>query len=200
MNGSLFDCQGDDGRITNLGKLNSVHYGYRQNETQAARLRSIDGFPAALQTPESHRCRRRVGPSQSAVSHAIGRLRDVFEDPLFTRLPDGFMPNPTAYELAPLIDEIVNAANEALGAGGFEPKTSMRLFQVTTVDYVAALLAPALRAALVDEAPGVRFSLRFGAGQTALDHVRTDEVDLAIGRFDLLPDGYRASPCPKTTI
>nr|WP_280921486.1 LysR substrate-binding domain-containing protein [Sinorhizobium mexicanum] len=79
------------------------------------------------------------------------------------------------------------------GRGGFDPKTSTRLFQVTTVDYVAALLAPALRAALADEAPGVRFSLRFGTGQAALDHVRTDDVDLAIGRFDLLPDGYRAS-------
>lgn len=138
-----------------------------------------------------------LGLSQSAISHALGRLRDVFQDPLFTRLPDGFLPNTMAFALAPVIDEIIEAGSRALGAGGFDPSTSTRSFEVVTVDYVAALLAPMLRNAFLKEAPGIRFSLRFGAGKAALDEIRSNKADLAIGRFDLLPRDHKAITLSK---
>src|SRR5678815_2592765 len=42
-----------------------------------------------------------VGLSQPAMSHALGRLRGMFKDPLFVRLPRGLQPTALADELAP---------------------------------------------------------------------------------------------------
>src|ERR1700734_4185265 len=63
-----------------------------------------------------------LGLSQSAVSHALGRLRDLFDDPLSLRRPHGLEPTQRAIELAPRIEALI----EMMGAPlrpmpGFEP-------------------------------------------------------------------------------
>jgi LysR family transcriptional activator of mexEF-oprN operon len=42
----------------------------------------------------------RLGRTQSAVSNSLRRLRDIFNDPLFVRTPDGLAPTPRAEELS----------------------------------------------------------------------------------------------------
>jgi DNA-binding transcriptional LysR family regulator len=47
------------------------------------------------------RAAARLFLSQSAVSHAPARLRDVLGDPLFVRIPSGLHPTSRAHQLAP---------------------------------------------------------------------------------------------------
>src|SRR3546814_8209277 len=42
----------------------------------------------------------RLGLTQSAVSHALGRLRQSIGDPLFVRAPGGLQPTARAIEIA----------------------------------------------------------------------------------------------------
>ena len=82
-------------------------------------IRRIDG---GLLLVFRELCRRRrttavaahLGLSQSAVSHALGRLRDLFGDPLFLRRPHGLEPTPRALELAPRIEALI----DLMGASG----------------------------------------------------------------------------------
>src|SRR5215213_4759633 len=46
-----------------------------------------------------------LGLSQPAMSHALGRLRSAFNDPLFVRLPRGLQPTPLADRIAPSVLE-----------------------------------------------------------------------------------------------
>ena len=136
----------------------------------------------------------RLGLSQSAVSHALARLRDVFGEPLFLRRSDGLQPTQTAVALGPKVDALLAMAVDTLEARThFDPARSERLFRIATNDFVAAMLGPLLQAAFQDQAPSANFSVRFATGVGALDALDTDSVDLVIGRFDAVRPGLDAT-------
>ena len=136
----------------------------------------------------------RLGLSQSAISHALARLRDLFEEPLFTRRPDGLTPTRRALELAPVVRDLLQQAQAVIGgAERFDPAASTRLFRLAANDLVATLLGAPLLARLASEAPSTRLAIRFAVGAEALDALRRDELDLAIGRFYDLPKGFETT-------
>ena len=51
-------------------------------------------FDAITQAKSLTRAGRRLGMSQPAVSHALGRLRQLLKDDLFVRTPEGMVPTP----------------------------------------------------------------------------------------------------------
>ena len=58
-----------------------------------------------------------------AVSHSLGRLREIFDDPLFIRVPHGLTPTPRALELGPKIRDMLDlwtSINEG-DADNFDP-------------------------------------------------------------------------------
>lgn len=126
----------------------------------------------------------RLGLSQSAISHALSRLRDLFDDPLFSRRPDGLTPTRRALELAPRIRDLMHVTQKLVSSGGaFEPATSERRFRLAANDLVSTLFGPPLLKQLASQAPSTRLTTRFAVGKAALEALRKDEVDLAIGRF-----------------
>jgi DNA-binding transcriptional LysR family regulator len=136
-----------------------------------------------------------LGLSQSAISHALARLRELFGDPLFLRRPHGLEPTRHALELGPRIDALLRAADEAMGgAGAFDPATTTRGFRIGVSDFLATLLAPPLVRAFAKEAPHAKFALRVALGQDALAALERDEIDVALGRFQRSLEGFEAGP------
>jgi LysR family transcriptional activator of mexEF-oprN operon len=127
----------------------------------------------------------RLGLTQSAVSHALTRLRDLFEDPLFVRRPNGLIPTQHALELAPRIEELIRLADATLGGTVFDPATTQRNFRIGGGDFMSALIAAPLLHLFEQDAPNASFVFRFSLGQEALDGLLRDEVDVAVGRFRL---------------
>ncbi len=153
------------------------------------KIRQLDGS-LLLVLRELLRLRRatlvaqRLGLSQSAVSHALSRLRALFGDPLFVRRAHGLEPTRHALELAPRVEALLLAMDEALGGGaGFSPATTTRGFRIGAPDHLTTLLAPPLLRAFARRAPGARFAFSQRLGQDALEALRRDEIDLALGRF-----------------
>jgi LysR family transcriptional regulator, mexEF-oprN operon transcriptional activator len=143
----------------------------------------------------------RVGLSQSAISHAIKRLRSVFQDQLFVRRPDGMDPTPRAREIAPQIAMVLETLKLAVRMDGtFDAGRSDRLFRIAANDLVGALLAGPLLACLKQQAPMTRLAMHFAFGSASLDALRRDEIDLAVGRIHGLPDGFTALPLFEETF
>ena len=138
---------------------------------------------------------KRLGLSQSAVSHALARLRDLFGDRLFIRRPNGLEPTQRALELLPRVEQLLQLANDTLQGGQpFEPATSRRHFRIGAPDYVCTVLAAPLLQRFEREADQARFSFRLLVGRDAIDGLRRDEIDLAIGRFPAELQDYAVEP------
>jgi DNA-binding transcriptional LysR family regulator len=134
-----------------------------------------------------------MGLSQSAVSHALTRLREIFDDPLFLRKSDGLQPTHRSLELLPRIEALIELAYETIGAfDRFEPDKSDRLFRVAGNDMVCILLGAPLITALRKAAPQVRTTFRSSVGRAALEGLASDHIDLALGHFRTLPAEYHA--------
>jgi|GEM_PF-2153980 len=77
----------------------------------------------------------RVGLSQPAVSRALGRLRDIYEDPLLVKQGRAMVPTPLAEDLLPLTGQAVEALRHVANAGGrFDPATATGAVRIATKD------------------------------------------------------------------
>lgn len=157
-------------------------------------LNLLKVLDALLEERHVSRAAKRVGLSQPALSNALGRLRGVFEDPLFTRSGQGMVPTPRALQLSGPVRSAMRQIREALeGPVAFDPHASVRTFRIAMPDYLEFRLAPLLVRALAEEAPHVRIQIRrveglFQAPEAAL---RAGTLDLAVGFF---PDAKGVDP------
>jgi DNA-binding transcriptional LysR family regulator len=127
------------------------------------------------------RAARRVGLSQSAASHALGRLRSLLGDPLFVRSGRRLAPTPRAEALRePVRVALTAAAAALLGAPRFDPARAERTFRVVSGDLALLAVLPALVARVAREAP--RVDLTFLApGADPYGGLERADADLVIG-------------------
>lgn len=121
---------------------------------------------------------RRLRIGQPACSHALGRLRELFADPLLVRTGRAMVPTPRAEALreplARLLSEVERLLREE---PAFDPRATSRAFAVVCADVLATLL-PRMTARLHAAAPGARLEVH--------DRGLEDARSLETGRADLV--------------
>ena len=143
---------------------------------------------------------REIGLTQPAVSHAVRRLRRLYDDPLFMRTKGGLRPTARAREIAPAIQSAIQNIGSTLETV-FDPASLMRSFRFGLVNYTAFFLLPVLVERLQATAPKVSVTVDYVDGREAETQVSRNEVDFAIGtlehagqrcaRTELFADQYR---------
>ena len=124
-------------------------------------LNLLVAFDALWTERHVTRAARRIGLTQSAMSHALGRLRAQFEDPLFRRTARGLVPTARAHGLAPAVTEALALVRRAVDREPrFEPASLQRTFTIGTSDYGELVILPELMARLRRQAPGVQLVVR----------------------------------------
>lgn len=140
-------------------------------------LRVLD---ALLETGSVTTAARQLHLSPSAVSRALGRLRQALDDPLFVRIGREFQPTPRALDLRAGVREALATAESVLRPQAApDPREIRRTFTISADDALTAGLACALVDDLAEHAPGI--AVRFitdDAQDTALD---TGVADLDLG-------------------
>ncbi|MBX5015178.1 LysR family transcriptional regulator [Rhizobium lentis] len=118
-------------------------------------------FEAVLEERHVGRAAERLNLTSSAVSHGLGRLRRLLNDPLFLRTPKGVVPTARALELAaPIADVLAGVRNILSAAEPFDPATSTRRFTIGAPDGISAVLLAPLLAELAHVAPGIDIGIR----------------------------------------
>lgn len=139
-------------------------------------------FEALYETRSVSRAGARLGLSQSATSHALGRLRDACRDELFLRAATGMTPTPVANRIFPEIHAALGVLRQSVEeARGFDPGTSTRRFELAIPHPLGPEFALRIRDAAAAVAPGVR--LRFDTRTLADDApvlMREGLLDLAV--------------------
>jgi DNA-binding transcriptional LysR family regulator len=170
------------------------------SDIDANKIRRLDGglllvFRELLRTRRASEAAARLGLSQPAISHALNRLRDLFEDPLFVRRPHGFEPTRRAEELGPQVEQVLQLANGALSRkAGFDPAGTTRYFRFAAPEFVTALIGAELVNALRSAAPRAIFSVSFEGEEDAFRALRKGEIDFALGRFGAARPGFTLEP------
>src|SRR5690349_12005181 len=131
----------------------------------------------------------RLSVTPSAVSHALGRLRALFNDPLFVRSSSGMRATPRAAEIGAKVREGLHYLEGALTPTAFLAEESDRTFTVACSAYVSAVLLPGVIARMREYAPRTHLAV-VSWGPGVLDRFESGQVDLLLGDFGRVPEGY----------
>jgi DNA-binding transcriptional LysR family regulator len=124
----------------------------------------------------------RLGLTQPAISHALRRLRERFDDPLFVRAANRMLPTEAAVRLHEPFDQAFGIINHAVQErAAFDPKSTRRVFRVAMSDVSEVHYLPRLLPKLVHVAPFMRLDVVPLAVDAIAGAMRAGELDLAIG-------------------
>ncbi|MGZ3404499.1 MAG: LysR family transcriptional regulator [Phenylobacterium sp.] len=146
-------------------------------------------FDVLLEERNVTRTGTRLGLTQSAVSHALNRLRYMLNDELFVRGSTGMQPTPRAVEMGPQVHAALNQLAAALSPSDFDPATSERRFAVVIGAYASAILAPPLASRLVQAAP--KAELMFAElALNVLERLDARRADFMVGSVLAAPERF----------
>jgi DNA-binding transcriptional LysR family regulator len=125
-----------------------------------------------------------LGVSQSGLSTALAKLRQLLGDPLFVSTATGMQPTPRAKELAvPLREAVQLIEQRVLNKASFNPATDEREFRIALSDTAEAMYLPRVLAVLTRVAPNTRLRC-VAMPQAQLQRALTEgQVDIALGYF-----------------
>jgi DNA-binding transcriptional LysR family regulator len=138
------------------------------------------------------RAGERIGLSQPAMSNALSRLRQLFDDPLFVRTPRGMRSTPFAQQLAQPVREALRLVQTALQQhAGFDPGSSGNTFRFYMSDIGEMVFLPGLLERIKCDAPGVKIEVVRIPIRDIHAALEAGELDLAIGFLPGLTTGMR---------
>jgi DNA-binding transcriptional LysR family regulator len=123
-----------------------------------------------------------VGITQPAVSNALARLRETFNDPLFVRTAQGMVPTPMAQNIIGPVRNALSLLRVSVQESRiFNPLQANKTFRISMTDLTEAVILPLLFQRLRRQAPGVVI-------ESFLCKRRETTKELAAGRLDFAVD------------
>lgn len=143
-------------------------------------LNLMVALDALLEDRNVTRAAARVGLTQSAMSHRLRRLRELFEDELLVGGRQGMVPTPRAMALvAPVRRGLLELHAAVLNTTPFDPATAQRTFTIVTSDFADLVILPRVMEHVGRFAPGISMRVQppsVGGIVQALEHGAADLV------------------------
>ncbi|NMO17997.1 LysR family transcriptional regulator [Pyxidicoccus fallax] len=150
---------------------------------------------AVLETGSATGAARQLHVTQSAVSNALARLRDVLGDPLLVRSGKGLVPTPRCEALRPLITSAVAQLQAAVDGQQFDPAESTREFTISCGDNQVLCDMPLIVEAFSRHMPRARLRVVSIDYIVANDGLASGDVDAALAPTQVgAREGYFAEP------
>lgn len=125
-----------------------------KKEIQQLDLNLLKIFESLYQEQNMTRTAEQMHLTPSAVSHAIKRLRECLDDPLFVRSQNRMLPTPACQRMAPLIIDNLSRLRQMLQQwGNFDPATSQHHFRIGIHDALEPAILPKIVAKMASVAP-----------------------------------------------
>jgi len=130
------------------------------------KLRDFDlnlllAFDALMKENSVSKAAERMFITQSAMSHALNRLRDLLDDPVLVRTSEGMKPTVRAKSMKSQVREVLREIQKIVGEPKhFHPSTSKHQFVIEAADYIEYMLIPPLMQRIYQDAPGVDIQIK----------------------------------------
>ena len=123
-----------------------------------------------------------VGITQPAVSNALARLRETFNDPLFVRTAQGMVPTPMAQNIiTPVRSALQMLRVSVQESRSFVPEQATKTYRISMTDLTEAVILPHLASRIRRMAPNINID-------SFLVKRRETTKELAAGRLDFAID------------
>ncbi|MFJ3077274.1 LysR family transcriptional regulator [Pseudomonas sp. NPDC087029] len=149
-------------------------------DIESVDLNLLRVFVALIEEGGASRAAIRLGVTQPAVSAALGRLREIYADPLFERTGRGLRPTRRANELAPLIGEALNCCRQALALSGGDQDIKGRTITLGLSDDSEIALGQSLVAQIDEHLQGLRVIFRQTHSGLVQDMLMRHQIDIAL--------------------
>jgi DNA-binding transcriptional LysR family regulator len=137
----------------------------------------------------------RMNQSQPAISAALKRLREIFNDPLLVRDKNTMVPTARALAVAAQAQAALGLLDGLLSSGeGFDPATTERSFTIAMPDYLAPPFLARVVRAFRAQAPKARLVAQPLGPQYDYEMALQDgAIDLVIGNWPEPPEHLHIS-------
>ncbi|MFM0341870.1 LysR family transcriptional regulator [Paraburkholderia fungorum] len=143
----------------------------------------------------------RLGLTQPAVSHALGKLRTQFQDDLFVRAGPVMAPTPVGAQLIKGAANVLSLVQrEIWGARAFDAATTTRIFSVCMSDMGVIVLLPRLLAALRERAPLATLKPIQLPSPELAGALQDGAIDIAIGYLGKIGDNLHQLPLFRRSL
>ena len=163
-------------------------------------IRSVDlnllpVFEAVYEERSLSRAAVRLAMTQSAVSHAVTRLRTVFGDELFARHSRGVVPTPTADAIFAKLRGALGTMREAVAERrGFHARTSERNFFLSIAHPLGPMIMLRLIERLAEVAPNISVAASTRSRPIDQDRaLREGQIDAAIDWIEPRGDHFKSA-------
>lgn len=125
------------------------------------------------------RAAERLFITQSAMSKTLGRLRELFDDPLFTRSSHGMVATPRALEIQKKLNLVLHDVQGLVAPKEFNPAHYHGEFKIAVPEYIGMVILPRLMEELQEQAPHIRI-VSISRAEHQLEQLAEGSLDLVI--------------------
>lgn len=130
------------------------------------------------------RASEKLNLSQSATSHALNRLRKMFNDPLLERSSTGMRPTPRALALQASLETILLDIERLIQEPIFLAEQAQGTIRIAASDYATTVILPTVLKELFHKTPAIDIECYYWNSET-LDMLKKGEIHLGLGVIDL---------------
>jgi DNA-binding transcriptional LysR family regulator len=167
----------------------------RVTQLRQADLNLLVVFSVLAEERNVSRAAKRLLLSQPAVSRALQRMRDTFNDDLLVRTAKGYEPTPQGERVLRELEIMLPKLDRLISGSSFNPAMEHCSFRIAATDNATSIIAPVLCREVLPLAKEVRFSFVSWRGDVF--------EDLNHGRLDLAligDEGHVPSPLQTEVI
>ena len=125
-----------------------------------------------------------VGITQPAVSNALSRLRDKFDDELFVRTGSGMVPTQKTENIIKDIQNALQLMQKSVNEPDeFNPQTSQKTFRISLGDINEGRILAILMGKMEEQAPNVKLECYYTARDQDPHALATNELSFAVDPF-----------------
>ena len=131
---------------------------------------ALTTFLTVLEEMSVSRAAERLGVTQSAVSHALDKLRAVFDDPLFVRVGRGIESTARARALRSSVEAVLDDLKSLTDHRKFDPLVEQMEFTIAANDFPIQLIFRSLLKQVSEEGIDLQSSL-YSVRNTQCQHI-----------------------------
>ena len=125
-----------------------------------------------------------VGITQPAVSNALSRLRDKFDDELFVRTGSGMVPTQKTENIIKDIQNALQLMQKSVNEPDeFDPATSQKTFRISLGDINEGRILAILMGKMEKQAPNIKLECYYSGRDQVPHALATNELSFAVDPF-----------------